>query len=256
MTTPATASPSRRLRSPRPLGRLLPRLRPYRLRLALAGVCLLIAAGVGLAFPLVVRYLLDAAFQSRDSALLDRIALGLLAMFALQGAMNFVQVFLLTSTTERVVARLREDVYAHLVRLSPGFFTEHRTGDLTSRLSSDLTLLQSLLGTWVSELSRQSLLLIGGIVLLTVTHPQLTETTLAVVPVVVGLAIVFGRRLRKASAGVQDKIAEAMAGANEALSQIRTVQGFHREAQEANSFGAQLGDVVTAAIKRAWLRAA
>jgi subfamily B ATP-binding cassette protein MsbA len=255
MTAPAPAAPSRRLRSPRPLGRLLPRLRPYRLKLALAAVCLVVAASVGLAFPLVVRYLLDAAFQSRDSALLDRIALGLLAMFALQGAMNFVQVFLLTSTTERVVARLREDVYAHLVRLSPGFFTEHRTGDLTSRLSSDLTLLQSLLGTWVSELSRQSLLLVGGIVLLTVTHPQLTETTLAVVPVVVGLAIVFGRRLRKASAGVQDKVAEAMAGANEALSQIRTVQSFHREADEAATFGLRLSAVVDAAIKRAYLRA-
>jgi subfamily B ATP-binding cassette protein MsbA len=246
----------RGFRSPRPLGRLLPRLRPYRGRLALATVCLIVAAAVGLAFPLVVRYLLDAAFQSKDRALLDRIALGLLALFALQGLMNFVQVFLLTSTTERVVAGLREDVFAHLVTLSPSFFTERRSGELTSRLSSDLTLLQSLLGTWVSELSRQSLFLIGGIVLLTVTHPELTRTTLAVVPVVVGLAIVFGRMLRKASAGVQDRVAEAMAGANEALSQIRTVQSFHREEQEAQAFGAQLGDVVTAAIKRAWLRAA
>src|SRR4051812_26844288 len=172
----------KRLRSPKPLGRLLPRLRPYRLRLALAAVCLLVAASVGLVFPLVVRYLLDAAFLSRDRALLDRIAIGLLVLFALQGAMNFAQVFLLTSTTERVIAKLREDVFAHLVRLSPAFYTEHRTGDLTSRLSSDLTLLQTLLGTWVSELSRQSLLLIGGITLLTITHPELTRTTLAVVP--------------------------------------------------------------------------
>ena len=248
-------SSTRKLRSPRPLGRLLPRLRPYRLRLALAAVCLLIAAAVGLAFPLVVRYLLDAAFQARDRALLDRIALGLLAMFALQGAMNFAQVFLLTSTTERVVAQLREDVFAHLVRLSPAFFTEHRSGDLTSRLSSDLTLLQSLLSTWVSELSRQSLFLIGGITLLTVTHPELTRTTLAVVPIVVGIAFVFGRRLRKASAGVQDKVAEAMAGANEAMSQIRTVQSFHREADEASTFGLRLSAVVDAAIKRAYIRA-
>jgi subfamily B ATP-binding cassette protein MsbA len=258
MSSPAPVSastPARKLRSPRPLGRLLPRLRPYRLRLALAAVCLVIAAGVGLAFPLVVRYLLDAAFQARDGALLDRIAIGLLVLFALQGAMNFVQVFLLTSTTERVIAKLREDVFAHLVRLSPAFYTEHRTGDLTSRLSSDLTLLQSLLSTWVSELSRQSLLLIGGIALLTITHPDLTRTTLAVVPVVVGLAIVFGRRLRRASAGVQDRVADAMASANEAMSQIRTVQGFHREADEAASFGDRLSAVVDAAITRAYLRA-
>ena len=171
MTSPVPPAP-RKLRSPRPLGRLLPRLRPYRARLALAGACLLVAAAVGLAFPLVVRYLLDAAFLARDRALLDRIALGLLALFALQGAMNFAQVFLLTSTTERVIAKLREDVFAHLVRLSPAFFTEHRTGDLTSRLSSDLTLLQSLLSTWVSELSRQTLFLVGGITLLIFTHPE------------------------------------------------------------------------------------
>ncbi len=231
-------------------------MRPYRFRLALAAMCLLVAASVGLAFPLVVRYLLDAAFQSRDRALLDRIAMGLLALFALQGAMNFAQVFLLTSTTERVIAKLREDVFAHLLRLSPGFFTEHRTGDLTSRLSSDLTLLQSLLSTWISELSRQSLFLIGGIILLTITHPQLTTTTLAVVPVVVGIAFVFGRRLRRASAGVQDRVADAMAGANEALSQIRTVQSFHRERDEANTFAQRLSAVVDAAVARAWIRAA
>jgi ATP-binding cassette, subfamily B, bacterial MsbA len=255
--TPAkTTAPAKRLRSPRPLRRLLPRLRPYRGRLAVAAVCLLVAAAVGLAFPLVVRYLLDAAFQTRDRQLLDRIAIGLLVLFALQGLMNFVQVFLLTSTTERVIAGLRRDVFGHLVRLSPGFFTERRTGELTSRLSTDLTLLQSLLSTWVSELSRQSLFLIGGITLLTITHPELTRTTLAVVPIVVGIAFVFGRMLRRASSGVQDRIADAMAGANEALSQIRTVQSFHREEDETGAFGGQLDAVVTAAIRRAWLRAA
>ena len=254
MTTPA-AERSRRLRSPKPLGKLLPRLRPYRGALAIAAVCLLVAAAVGLIFPQVVRRLLDAAFQRHDRALLDRIALGLLGLFALQGVMNFVQVFLLTSTTERVVAGLRQDVFAHLVRLSPGFFTERRTGELTSRLSSDLTILQSLLSTWISEMSRQVLFLVGGIVLLTLTHPRLTTTTLAVVPVVVGAAFIFGRRLRRASTGVQDRIAEAMAGADEAFAQIRTVQSFRREDSEVRRYGAHLADVVIAAIARAKLRA-
>ena len=256
MTTPA-AERSRRpsFRSPKQLGRLLPRLRPYRGRLAIAAVCLLVAAAVGLIFPQIVRRLLDAAFQRHDRALLDRIALGLLGLFALQGVMNFVQVFLLTSTTERVVAGLRQDVFAHLVRLSPGFFTERRTGELTSRLSSDLTIIQSLFSTWISEMARQVLFLIGGIVLLTLTHPRLTTTTLAVVPVVVGAAFLFGRRLRRASTGVQDRIAEAMAGADEAFAQIRTVQSFRREDSEVRRYGAHLADVVTAAVARAKLRA-
>jgi ATP-binding cassette, subfamily B, bacterial MsbA len=250
-----TTVPPRRLTSPLPLTRLSPLLRPHAGKLAIAGVCLLVAASVGLAFPQIVREMLDAAFERRDRAGLDRVAIGLLLLFALQGAMNFVQVFLLTSTTERVIARLREDVFAHLVRLSPAFFTDRRTGELTSRLSADLALLQSLLSTWVSELSRQSLFLIGGIVLLTLTHPRLTTTTLAVVPIVVGAAILFGRRLRRASTGVQDRVAEAMGTADEAFSQIRTVQSFVREAEESRRYSEHLRDVVVAAISRARLRA-
>jgi subfamily B ATP-binding cassette protein MsbA len=244
-----------RVPSPRALTRLLPRVRPYAGRLVLAAVCLLVAAGVSLAFPQVVRRLLDAAFEHRNPGLLDRIAIGLIALFLLQGAMNFVQVYLLTSTGERVIAALRQDVFAHLVRLSPGFFAERRTGELTSRLSADLAVLQSLLNTWVSELSRQSLFLIGGVVLLTLTHPRLTTTTLAVVPLVVGAAFTFGRRLRRASTGVQDRVAEAMGTADEAFSQIRTVQSFVREAEETRRYGALLAGVVDAAIRRARLRA-
>jgi subfamily B ATP-binding cassette protein MsbA len=199
--------------------------------------------------------LLDAAFERHDRRLLDRIALALLGLFALQGAMNFVQVYLLTSTTERVIAGLREDVFAHLIRLSPGFYTERRTGELTSRLSADLAVLQSLLSTWISEMSRQVLFLVGGLVLLTLTHPRLTTTTLAVVPIVVGAAFLFGHRLRKASTGVQDRVAEAMASADEAFSQIRTVQSFHRETHETTRFSGQLAEVVDAAVRRAKLRA-
>ncbi len=258
--TPRPAAPvpdakPRRLSSPRPLGRVLPLLRPYAGRLAIAGVCLLLAACVGLAFPQVVRYLLDAAFETRDRALLDRIALGLVVLFALQGLLNFVQVFLLTGTTERVIARLREDLFAHLVNLSPAFFTERRTGELTSRLSADLAVLQSTLSTYISEFSRQVLFLVGGITLLTLTHPRLTTTTLAVTPVVVGAAMVFGRRLRRASTGVQDKVAEAMGTADEAFSQIRTVQSFVREKEEVRRYKLQLADVVVAAIDRALVRA-
>jgi ATP-binding cassette, subfamily B, bacterial MsbA len=254
-STGTPESPKKRLPSPKPLARLLPRVRPYAGRLAVATVGLLVAAGVGLAFPRVVQRLLDVAFETRNRGLLDRIGLTLIALFALQGVMNFVQVYILSSTTERVVAKMREDVFAHLVRLSPGFFTERRTGELTSRLSSDLGLLQALLGTWISEFSRQLLFLVGGVALLALTQPRLMGTTLAVIPVVIGAAFFFGRLLRKASLGVQDKIAEAMGTADEAFAQIRTVQSFTREGEETRRFGALLGGVVDAAVNRAWLRA-
>ncbi|HEX6632165.1 MAG TPA: ABC transporter transmembrane domain-containing protein [Gemmatimonadaceae bacterium] len=252
---PASGERSRKLQSPAPLIRLLPRLRPYAGRLTVAAACLLGAAAVGLAFPQIVRRLLDAAFEHGDRGLLDRIALLLVGIFALQGIFNFIQVFLLTSTAERVIARLREDLFAHLVRLSPGFFTERRTGELTSRMSSDLSLLQTTFSTWISEFARQSLFLVGGVLLLTLTDPRLAGTTLAVVPVVVGAAIIFGRRLRRATTGVQDRIAEAMGTADEAFSQIRTVQSFTREAEETSRFRTLLAGVVDAAVSRALIRA-
>jgi subfamily B ATP-binding cassette protein MsbA len=263
VTSPSTAAPlavragqrARKPVSPAPLARILPRIRPYVGRLVVCAVCLVVAAGVGLAFPLVVRYLLDAAFQQRDRAALDRIAFGLIALFALQGTMNFVQVYLLTSTSERVIAKLRVDVFAHLVRLSPGFFTERRSGELTSRLSADLAVLQTLLATWASEMSRQVLFLVGGIVLLTFTQPRLTTTTLAMVPIVVGLAFFFGRRLRRASTGLQDRVADSLGMATEAFSQIRTVQSFVREQEEARRYETMLADVVDVAVARAKMRA-
>ncbi|MGI8546557.1 MAG: ABC transporter ATP-binding protein [Gemmatimonadaceae bacterium] len=242
--------------SPAALKRLLlPRVRPHFGRLALAGVCLLLASAAGLAFPQIVRHLLDAAFLKGNSSLLNRIALGLLLLFSMQAALNMVQVYLLTATAERVVARLRTDLFAHLIELSPAFFTERRTGELTSRLSSDTSVLQTVLSTNLSEFARQTLFLIGGLVLLTVTHPALTATTLAVVPLVVGSAFVFGRMLRRASVGVQDKIAEATGTADEAFSQIRTVQSFTAESEETRKYDSHLVDVVHAAVQRAKVRA-
>jgi subfamily B ATP-binding cassette protein MsbA len=253
--TPPAARRSRRPVSPRPLARLAPFLRPYAGPLAIALVCLIVAAAAGLVFPSVVRELLDAAFRDGSRTRLDRMALGLVVVFAVQGVMNYVQVRLLSSTAERVLARLREALFAHLVRLSPGFFTERRTGELTSRLSSDLTLLQSVMNTWISEFTRQVLFLVGGVVLLTLTDPTLTLTTLAVAPVIVGVAIVFARMLRRASTGVQDRVAEANGLADEVFGQIRTVQSFVREHEETRRYQAQLGGVVDAAVARARLRA-
>ena len=240
--------------SPRPLRRLLPRIRPYLARLATAFVCLLGSGAIALAFPQIVRRLLDAAFISADSGLLNRIAIGLLVLFAIQALLNFVQVYLLTSTSELVIAKLREDLFAHLINLSPGFFTERRTGELTSRLSADTAVLQTVLSYNLSEFARQTLFLIGGIVLLTLTHPTLTATTLGVVPLVVGTAILFGRALRRASTGVQDRIAEATGTADEAFSQIRTVQSFTREAEEVRRYGSHLSEVIAAAMRRARIR--
>ncbi|MBA3344361.1 MAG: ATP-binding cassette domain-containing protein [Gemmatimonadales bacterium] len=222
--------------------------------LALATLALVASAALALAFPMVVRYLLDAAFVNRDREMLDRIALGLVALFSVQAVLNYAQAYLLSAVGEQAVAGLRRDLFARLLEMPPGFFADRRTGELTSRLTVDIGLLQGVLSHQVSEFSRQVLALVGGVVLLTLLQPRLTLTALGVAPVVVGSAIYFGRRLRLMTTGVQDRVAEASAVAEEAFSQIRTVQSFVQEPAEQNRYGERVEASVRMALQRAKVR--
>jgi len=220
----------------------------------LASLALLISAGIGLAFPLVVGWLLDAAFVDRNRALLDRVALGLTGLFLIQAFLNYAQTYLLSATGERAVAGLRGELFAKLLEMPPGFFADRKTGELTSRLTTDIGLLQGVLSHQIAEFTRQVLALVGGIALLTWLQPSLTLTALAVVPVAVWTALFFGRRLRRMSTGVQDRVADATAVAEEAFSQIRTVQSFVQEPAERARYGGLIGKVVEAALIRAQVR--
>ena len=222
--------------------------------LALATLTLVLSALIGLAFPMVVRYLLDSAFIEKDRAALDRIAIGLVLLFTVQALLNYAQTYLLSAVGERVVAGLREELFARLLIMPPGFFAERRTGELTSRLTTDIGLLQGVLSHQIAEFSRQILALIGGIILLTLMQPRLTLTALGVVPLVVGSALFFGRRLRRMTTSVQDRVADATASAEEAFSQIRTVQSFVQEPAERQRYGDRIRESVRAALVRAQIR--
>jgi ATP-binding cassette, subfamily B, bacterial MsbA len=222
--------------------------------LTLATLTLILSALIGLVFPMVVRYLLDAAFVRQDRAVLDRIAIGLILLFSVQALLNYVQTYYLSAVGERVVAGLRRELFGCLLAMPPGFFAERRTGELTSRLTTDIGLLQGVLSHQIAEFSRQVLALVGGIILLTFMQPQLTLTALGVVPLVVGSALYFGRRLRRMTTRVQDKVAEATAVAEEAFSQIRTVQSFVQEPAERQRYGDRIGESVRAALTRASVR--
>ena len=234
--------------------RLWPRVRPYRGILLGATAALVLSSLASLAFPMAVKYLLDAAFVRHDRALLDRIALGLVALFSLQAVLNYAQAYLLSAAGEKAVAGLRRELFARLLDMPPGFFAERRTGELTSRLTVDIGLLQSVLSHQVSEFSRQVLALVGGVVLLTWLQPRLTLTALGVAPVVVGTAMIFGRRLRRMTTSVQDRVAEASAVAEEAFSQIRTVQSFVQEPAERERYGERIEASVRTALQRANVR--
>jgi subfamily B ATP-binding cassette protein MsbA len=222
--------------------------------LGLAALTLTASAVLGLAFPMVVRYLLDAAFVRQNREILDRIAIGLVMLFTVQAVLNYAQTYLLSAVGEQVVAGIRRELFAKLLEMPPGFFAERRTGELTSRLTTDIGLLQGVLSHQIAEFSRQILALVGGIVLLTLMQPRLTLTALGVVPLVIGSALFFGRRLRRMTVGVQDKVAEATAVAEEAFSQIRTVQSFVQEPAERQRYGERIGASVRAALVRAKIR--
>ena len=235
--------------------RLAPRLRAHRPALVGAGVCLLLSTAIGLAFPLIVRYLMDAAFGNGDAALLGTIALGLLGLFVLQGVFNFGETYWLGATGERVVTQLRDELFSRLVALSPGFHAGRTSGELTSRLASDCSTLQQIMGHQIAELVRQVLFLVGAAILLTLLHWQLMLTTLTVAPVVVLAGFALGRLLRRRSTEVQDRLAAAHAVADEAFGQIEVVQGFVREEWERERYRAGIGTALEAALSRAVVRA-
>ena len=237
------------------LRRLGPRVRPYRAPLLIAGVLMLCSVGIGLAFPLVVRELLDAAFLAEDSALLNRIAIGLLSLFAALAVINFSQSYLTASVSEKVVADLRRDIFGSLVYQPPGFFADRRVGELSSRLASDSGLIQGVLRFGVPEIIRQVTFLVGALVLVTITNPRLTLVTLTAIPFAALVGWFFGRRVRRLSTNIQDRLADAVARAEQVFTQIRTVQSFTRESYENETYVRAVNQARDEGLRRAMARA-
>jgi len=237
------------------LRRLSPRIRPHRVALGVAAVLMLVSTAIGLAFPLVVRELLDAAFLAGDGGLLNTIALGLLGLFLIQGLTNFAQSYLTAAVSEKVVADLRKDLFGALIAQTAGFFDRQRVGELTSRISSDVGLIQNVLRFGVPELIRQGIFLLGALVLVTITHPRLTLVTLTVIPLAIVIGWLFGRRVRNLSGGIQDRLAGAVSRAEQVFTQIRTVQMFTREAYEVREFGREVNATRDEGLRRAVARA-
>ena len=237
--------------SPKDLLRLLAYTGPYRARLSIALLSLIVAGALGLAFPQVVRLLINAAFVERDLAKLNRLALMLVGVFATQAGFSFLRTYLLSYTGERIVADVRTQVYNHLTSLPVSFFANRRVGELTSRLASDVSVVQTVTTGSITELLRSSLLLIGGVTIIFITNFRLSLLMLAIVPIVIVSAHLYGRYVRKLSTKVQDRLAEANSVLEETLSAIRIVQSFVREAYERARYRDRIQDSLQLAVKRA-----
>ena len=240
------------------LRKLFAYTRPYRLQLIVGIVAVGIASLLALAVPQVVRRFFDTFIASGQGATLNlnRIVAILLGIFLVQAAFNFLRTYMIAQVGEGVVADLRRDLYAHLMALPIRFFETRRTGEITSRLTSDASVVQSAVSQSLAQLVNQGALLIGSIVLLFVTNWQLTLLMLLVVPVVMFGARAFGRKLRAISTEFQDRIAEANASAEEAIVGVRVVKSFTAEGLEAARYGTLINASYRIALKRAAFRAA
>ena len=234
---------------------LLPFVRPYRWRVAGACVALLAAAGLSLAIGQGLRGLIDVGFASGGSAALDRAALGMFAIVAGLALASCTRFYLVTWLGERVAADLRRAVFEHVITLSPGFFETARTGEILSRLTADIAVLQTLIGSAVSQGVRTMLMLLGAFGMLVATSPKLAGIVAVVVPFVVVPLVLFGRRERRQSRTSQDRLAELGAIAEETINGLRTVQAFTREPLERSRYAAGIERAVGAAQQRVATRA-
>jgi subfamily B ATP-binding cassette protein MsbA len=231
--------------------RLLGYLKPYRGRMTLALGALLLGSAFGLAFPLVIVRLLDSVTRMHNLGSLSLLAGLLLAVFLGQAAFNFVQSYLLAYIGEHIVYDLRTSLYAQLQRLSLDFYSAHRVGDLVSRLGNDVTQMRTLLTSNLTTILSQVLTLIGSVVILFTLNTRFTLFILALVPVLILVAFVFGARIRKNSARIQDQLADSTVVAEEGLQGIRIVKSFGREQYETERYNKAMHKTFRAALKMA-----
>ena len=236
-------------------GRLLPFLRPYRLRAVLASLTLTGAALLVLGLGQGVRHLIDSGFGPGDAGRLNQAAAIMAVVIAALGAATGARYYLVTWLGEHVAADLRAAVFDRVLGLSPSVFETLRTGDILTRLTTDTALLQTLIGSAVSVWLRSALLALGALTMLVVTSPKLALIVVAVVPFVVLPLVLFGRRERRLARAAQDRVADLGAYAEETVNALQTVQAYTHEAVDRQRFGLRLVASVDAALARAGMRA-
>jgi ATP-binding cassette subfamily B protein len=228
---------------------------PYRLRVAGATLAVAVAAGTVLGLGFGLRKLVDEGFASGNADLLDEAIWVLFGVVLLLAAASYLRFYLVSWVGERVVADLRRAVFDRVIRLSPAYYEVTRTGEILSRLTTDASVLQLVVGTSVSIALRNALMLVGGTVLLAVTSARLTGLVFLVVPLVLVPILVFGRRVRRLSRASQDRVADVGSYVDESLGAIRTVQAFGHEPVDRRRFGARVEEAFTTAIRRISARA-
>jgi ATP-binding cassette subfamily B protein len=265
-TLPAAAAPTSALARPAPqrnvrsLSGLRPFLRPYRWRIAWAGVFLVLAALSTLVLPMAMKSLIDQGLVAPDPGArvmaLREHFFALFGVGAALGVFSALRFYMVTWLGERVTADLRNAVYAHVVVQSPEFFESTQTGEVLSRLTTDTTLVQTVVGSSLSMGLRNAVLGLGAMAMLVITNPYVMTQVMGILIVVVLPSLYFGRRVRKLSRASQDRVADSSAIAAEVLNAIPVVQSFTQEQREAARFDASTENAFGTAVRRTRMRAA
>lgn len=242
----------------RPLARLIPYAMRHKGHALMALVWLLLSTTASLGLTALARGAIDHGFEAGGANLnLWFLLLGANALFL--GLATAARYFYVTRTGERVIADVRKGLFGRILTLDPSFYAQMRTGEVLSRLTTDIALVETLMTTSVSYALRNFLTLVGGVVLLFFVSPKLTGLVLLIVPFLLGPIFIFGRRVRKLTVASQDRFANAVGFAGESVDAIETVQAFGRERSAIARFGAAVEDAFSASLTRmrarAWMTA-
>ena len=245
------ADPAKSRHTNSTLQRLVGLLRPYAWQLVVAGILLIFTNGLGLLFPLVIRILLNSVLVQRDAALLNGLVGVLAIIFLVQALVGTVEGYLVTSIGERLSFGLRNRLFRHLQWMPLSFFDQRRTGELMSRVTNDVTLLQTSMTTNVLPLASEIVVLVGSIIITLTINWRFTLLAMVVAPVAGLAASLLGRRIRGTTRGVQEGLGDAGIVLEEALSAPRVVKAFSREDYEAERFDQRMRRSLAQALRRA-----
>ena len=228
--------------------RLFQYIKPYRLEFSFGLFFLLLSTAASLIFPALMGNLVDSASDKLVNNI-NHIAIALLVLFALQAMFSYFRIVLFVNVTEKTLAVIRQETYAHLIKLPMNFFSKRRVGELNSRIASDISLLQETFTTDLAEFLRQVLIILGGIVFLSLTSVKLTLFMLAIIPAMMLAAVFFGRYIKRFSKQVQEKVAESNTIIEETLQGISNVKAFTNEFFEIGRYTKKTNEVMQIAKK-------
>lgn len=237
--------------SPKSLSGLFPFIRPYRIQVAFAGLFLTLAAGTTLAFPWALRTLIDQGLANPSSP--DVLATKFFELFLVAAALavfSAARFYTVSWLGEKITADVKNKVYAHVLRQSPTFFETTQSGEVLSRLTSDTTLVQTVVGSSLSMGLRNMVMGIGAMGMLVWTNPWLMLQVIGVLAVVIFPSVYLGRRVRRLSRASQDRVADSSAIASEVLNAIPVVQSYTAEAREADRFTTSTAQALGTALRR------